>query len=393
MTSIASNEEIKAGKVTDVYFERTKQILESRNIHKTVTAEFTTKSLPANYEWAVFAGMNEVIDLLKDLPVSVEMIPEGSLFHPHEPVLTITGDYLEFGVYETAILGYLCQASGIATKAARCRKAAGKKPMISFGARRMHPALAPVIERNAYIGGCDGVATVAAAEYLGQEPVGTIPHALILLMGDTVEATKAFDEIIDKKVNRVSLVDTFRDEKFESLRVAEALGDSLFGVRLDTPGSRRGDMLSILQEVRWELDLHGFQNVKLFVSGGLDEYTIHKLNPAADAYGVGTSVSTAPVIDYAMDIVAIDGDPIAKRGKQSGHKMLWRCTSCFVSKTTPHQSSMEAPVCPDCGTSMTPLLETVKEQGSLITSFPNHDSVRKYVLGQLENVSLEFDKE
>lgn len=392
MKSVVTPEEIKAGKVTDVYFERTKQILEARNIHKTVTAEFTAKSFPRDYEWAVFAGVNDVLELVSDLPVEVEMLPEGALFHPHEPVLTLTGDYLQFGIYETSILGYLCQASGVATMAARCRKAAGDKPVVSFGARRMHPALAPTIERNAYIGGCDGVATVAAAEYLDQEPMGTIPHALILIMGDTVEASKAFEEIVDKKVNRVSLVDTFGDEKFESLRVAAALGEALFAVRLDTPGSRRGDMMQIMKEVRWELDLHGFQHVRLFVSGGLDEYAIHRYNPVADAYGVGTSVSAAPVIDFAMDIVDIEGNPIAKRGKKAGRKSVWRCESCFHYAVTPRQDSKKSQICEACGASMKQLLETVKQKDTPIEHITDHATVREYLLRQLDFVELDFDR-
>ncbi len=93
-----------------------------------------------------------------------------------------------------------------------------------------------------------------------------------------------------------------------------------------------------------------------------------------------------------MDIVAIDGDPIAKRGKQSGRKMLWRCKSCFVSQTTPHQPGMDAPGCPDCGISMTPLLESVKEPDFPMAPHSNHDTVRELVLMQLQNISLEFDK-
>ncbi len=390
MDSIVSLDQIKAGKVTDVYFERTKEILNARNIDKTVTAEFVAKSLPVEYPWAVFAGADEVLEILKDLPLEVEMIPEGTLFQPREPVLSITGKYLEFGVYETAILGYLCQASGIATKAARVRKAAGEKPAVSFGARRTHPAIAPVVERNAYIGGLDGVATVAAAEYLGQEPVGTIPHALILIIGDTLEATKAFDEIIRKDVNRVGLVDTFTDEKFESLRVAEALGENLYGVRLDTPGSRRGDMVAIMEEVRWELDQKGFHNVKLFVSGGLDESKILQYNHVADAYGVGTSVSAAPVIDYSMDVIDIEGQPVAKRGKRSGRKQLWRCEGCFSYHTTLRKPDTESIDCPECDESMELLSKQIQTMTENTTPGTDHDSVREYVLHQLSKVELQL---
>ena len=198
-------------------------------------------------------------------------------------MLLIEGIYAEWAKYETALLGFLCQASGIATKAARCKRAAGPRQVISFGARRMHPALAPMIERNAFVGGCDGVAVTKSAELIDADPTGTIPHALVLLFGDTVEALRAFHEVVDAKVRRVALIDTLQDEKFEAIRVAEALGKDLYAVRLDTPSSRRGDFFQIIEEVRWELDLRGFDHVKILASGGIDEYEILKLNPSSTA--------------------------------------------------------------------------------------------------------------
>jgi nicotinate phosphoribosyltransferase len=122
-------------------------------------------------------------------------------------------------------------------------------------------------------------------------------------VGDTVSATRAFHEVIEPHVKRVSLIDTFNDEKIEAINVAEAMGKDLYGIRLDTPGSRRGDFLRIMEEVRWELDLRGFNHVKIFLSGGLDEYQILKYNPFADSYGVGTAISSAPVVDFSMVII------------------------------------------------------------------------------------------
>ncbi|MCH7598705.1 MAG: hypothetical protein IH973_03035, partial [Myxococcales bacterium] len=107
-------------------------------------------------------------------------------------VLEIEGRYTAFGVHETALLGLLCQASGVATKAARCRQLAGPRPIISFGARRIHPSLAPMIERSAYVGGCDGVAGIQSAQLIGEEPTGTMPHSLVLLLGGVVPAIQAF---------------------------------------------------------------------------------------------------------------------------------------------------------------------------------------------------------
>ena len=243
MLHTADLKDIKEGRITDVYFVRTIEILKAKKADKWVKAEFITKNLPCGWTWGVLAGVEECVELLKDLKVSVRAMKEGTLFKPIQPVLELEGMYTEFGLYETALLGLICQASGIATKAARCKKLAGERKVISFGARRMHPSLAPMIERSAYIGGCDGVAVAKSAELIDEEPVGTMPHALIIILGDTVEALKAFHEVIDPKIKRVALVDTFGDEKFESVRVAEALGLELYAVRLDTPASRRGNFL------------------------------------------------------------------------------------------------------------------------------------------------------
>ena len=123
-------------------------------------------------------------------------------------------------------------------------------------------------------------------------------------------------------MRRVALIDTLQDEKFEAIRVAEALGKDLYAVRLDTPSSRRGDFFQILSEVRWELDIRGFEHVKILASGGIDEYEILKLNPLVDGYGVGTSIANAPVLSFALDIMEIEGtaDGQARQalGRQAG---------------------------------------------------------------------------
>lgn len=322
MRYLATPEEIKAGRITDVYFLRTKEILEAEGVRRVVAAEFTVKSLPRVYEFGVFTGLADVLEVLEGKAIDLWALPEGFFFRANDPVMLIEGEYLEFGAFETAVLGLICQASGVATKAARLRRAAGTRKVYSFGARRMHPAIAPLIDRNAYAGGVDGVAVVESAARLGLEPVGTMPHALVILLEDTLDAVLAFDRNVDKATPRVALIDTFGDEKVETLRVAAALGEKLVAVRLDTPANRRGDLLSILREIRWELDLRGYRHVQLFASGGIDEDQIRRLNPATDAYGVGTALANAPVLDYAMDIVEVDGSPVAKKGKASGKKQI-----------------------------------------------------------------------
>jgi nicotinate phosphoribosyltransferase len=299
--------------------------------------------------------------------------------------MVVEGVYVDWAQYETALLGVLCQASGIATKAARCKKAAGERQVISFGARRMHPALAPMIERNAFIGGCDGVAVTKAAELIDADPTGTIPHSLVLMCGDTVAAVEAFNEIVDRKVRRVALIDTLQDEKFEAIRVAEALGKDLFAVRLDTPSSRRGDLYRIVQEVRWELDLRGFGHVKIITSGGIDEYEILRLNPVVDAYGVGTSIANAPVVSFALDIVEIEGRAMAKRGKWSGAKDLFRRRGTLETVVVP--AGHGAPASGDGA--WEPLLKPLLERGRLVRDLPPPRTIREHVLEQLVPVSLD----
>uniref|UniRef100_A0A7C4Y069 nicotinate phosphoribosyltransferase n=1 Tax=Caldisericum exile TaxID=693075 RepID=A0A7C4Y069_9BACT len=327
---IANEKDIKEGLTTDVYFVRTEEILRKKGIDNYVVADFTVQWL--KYPWGVFVGLPEVIEVLEGRHISLYALPEGSIFKSRDekgfpvPVMVIEGPYLEFARFETPLLGFICEASGIATKTARLRKIAKDKTILSFGIRRMHPAIAPMIDRSAYIGGCDGVSSLIGAKTIGKSPTGTIPHALIINMDGIVKAVKAFDEIIDPSVPRLALVDTFQDEKFESLLAAETLGKKLYGVRLDTPGSRRGSIVDIAREVRWELDLRGFNRVKILVSGGLDEESVRALTESGvvDGFGVGTAISNADTIDFAMDIVEVNGKPIAKRGKYSGRKKVYR---------------------------------------------------------------------
>ena len=383
---VAPDDHIKQGRVTDVYFERVIESLKSRDINPLVSMEVRASGLPRDWTWSVMAGLEEVLELVDGLPLTMRAIDEGELFHSDEPVMSVTGRYLDFGKYETAILGLLCQASGIATNAARCRKAAGPRPVISFGARRMHPAIAPMIERNAFIGGCDGVAVIESAELIGEEPSGTMSHTLILCCQDERLAYEIFDEAMSADVKRIALVDTFQDEKFGALYAAEVLGERLYAVRLDTPGSRRGNFLRIMQEVRWELDIRGYTNVRIFISGDIDEDKILEYNDVADAYGVGTHISNSPVINFAMDIVEVDSAPLAKRGKPSGLKQLWRCPTGGQRLTT--LASVETAVCPGCGEPMEPVLKVRYTDGRRVIPDPSPRQIREHVIEQLKDVEL-----
>jgi nicotinate phosphoribosyltransferase len=384
---IATPEEIRAGKVTDVYFLRGRDILRAEGENPHVVAEVRVSSLPPEWPWAVFAGLEEAVNLLEEHAVDVQAIPEGSVFYSEEPVLVISGNYLAFGILETALLGLLCQASGVATVAARCKLAAEGRPVFSFGARRMHPAVSPMIERAAYIGGCDGVASVKSAELIGEEPVGTMAHALVLLLGEE-RAWLGMDRLLDKRAPRIALIDTYQDEKFGALAAARVLGQHLAAVRLDTPSSRRGNFMAILREVRWELDAAGFPDVQIFVSGGIGEAHMPELNRYVDAYGVGTSISNAPVVDFALDIVEVEGRPRAKRGKLSGRKHLWTCPECGNRGIAPAAARLGH--CPRCGHRVRSTLETWLVQGKRKKKSPPAQVVRGHGLEQVDGAPDPF---
>ena len=374
----ATDAEILKADVADSYFHRTMQILRARGLEDTpVHAELAYKTSDP-HEWFVVAGLDEVAYLLNDIEVDARAVPEGTICRPHEPVLTLSGPYGAFAEHETAILGLLCQASGVATGAARCRLAAGEKPVISFGARRMHPAVTPMIERAAYLGGCDMVAVDLAVERLGIPATGTTPHALVLVLGSTAEAARAFDEIMQPEVPRTIIIDTFDDEKFGALLAARAIPDSISAIRMDTPGNRRGDFLDLMREVRWELDRNGFEHVKIFASGGIDvEYILH-LNPVCDAYGVGGAIADAPMIDYSLDIVEVNGEDRSKRGKRGGRKRLLQLedgTRTILPESTPAPEG--------ASDVLSPLRE-------LYSSPPDIGALRQRVLDQLGTGDFEL---
>jgi nicotinate phosphoribosyltransferase len=392
----ATDDEIKSGNTADVYLFRTREILEKKGLgDKKVVVEVGTGELPGGIEWGVLCGVSEVARLLEGLPVNVYCMREGTVFHSRDchgiraPVLVVEGPFSKFVLYDTSMLGLVCQSSGIATRTARLRKIIGRKFLLSFGIRRMHPAISPLIDYAAYIGTADGVSGVKGARLIGIEPSGTIPHTLILLFydafGSQTTAWKAFDEVMPPEVPRVALCDTLYDEKIESLMAAEALGKRLTMVRLDTVGSRRGNMPDIVREVRHELDLRGYNHVRIMVSGGLNEQSVKELAQLADGFGVGTYISNSPTIDLSFDIVEIEGKPITKRGKISGKKQVYRCMGCYIDSIAPFDKAL---TCPACGREMEPLLLPLIRDGKPVRKQLDPREIREYVLQQLEKVSL-----
>ena len=321
MFDIVPESDIERGRATDAYFLRTEEALQHSGKNPHVVAEVTADQFPTG-EFELFAGAADAARLFEGRNVDIDAIPEGTLFDGG-PVMQIEGPYLEFARLETSLLGFLSHPSALATAALEARRAAPDTSLLSFGARHVHPSIAGIVDRSALLAGFDGFSHVAAGDLLGREASGTMPHALMLCFGpgNQEEAWRAFDGGVPKDVPRIALCDTFDDEADEALRAAEMGFDS---VRLDTTGSRRGDFRHIIRETRWKLDANGHDDVDIFVSGGITPETIGELRDVADGFGVGSHITNADPIDFALDIVTIEGELAAKRGKLSGRKDVYR---------------------------------------------------------------------
>lgn len=380
----ASQSDIMAGRASDVYFERSLDAASTVKHEAHVSAEFTVSG-PLD-TWVNFTGLNEVISLLRGKKIDLYAVPEGTIVNSRDergnpvPFLRIDGNYDDFGEFETSVLGFICQSSGISTYSSKIRMVLEETPFFSFGIRRMHPAISPMIDRAAYIGGADGVSGILGAELIGQKPVGTMPHALALIFGDD----KSWEMTVRKAGKdgiKTVLIDTYMDEKFAALKAAEMFPD-LDYIRLDTPSSRRGNFPNLVREVRWELDLRGHRNVKIMVSGGLRLENLPELKAAgAESFGIGTSISAAKPYDFAMDIVELNGVPKTKRGKFSGSKNIYRCTKCRRHLTVP--ASQDAGKC-SCGGEMVSLLKKFISNGEVVSGYEDAQSLRKRSLEEIE---------
>jgi nicotinate phosphoribosyltransferase len=382
---LATEDEISKGLTTDAYFINTKKVIDDNKLDNEVVMEVFARSVPYDQKWGVVTGIYDVAKLLEGLPIDVDAYEEGGIFLAdgagvaYEPLVVIRGRYKDFLEFENPVLGMLCSNTSVSTRAARFRIAAGGRMLLSFGTRRTHPVLAPMVERACYIAGFDGVSNVIGASLLGVEASGTMPHALMQLVGDQATAWKLFDKSLPPGVHRTILADTFWDEKAEAIKAFETLGPRLWGLRFDTPGSRRGNFKKILEEVRWELDIRGGKSVNLIASGNLEEDDLLTLKDVADGFGVGTAVAYPPVIDFSAKIVEVKVDGKteyrSKRGGLAGEKTVVR--SPGFKDTVGLAGTIDG----------APLLSPLIRSGKIVRRLEPAQDIRLKLLPQLKAVS------
>jgi len=406
-------EKIRAGYKSDIYFARTKLILERDRRSDHVTMQVFQKhpravivgtdhslailqvgtgryrdrarsdalfaryleaerrayahwaSLPASGDWDAYAPLaREVFEISHELAtlwepgwreLAVRSLRDGEVAERGEPVMHIEGEYASFAHLETLYLGALAEGSRVATNTRDVVAAANGKPVIMFGARHQAHEAQAGAGYAAFVGGAVGVSTDEQGEWWGSTGLGTVPHALIAVYGgDTAVATLKFDEYINRApeaighltgagtpeghVNVTSLVDFQNDVVNTSLGVAHALGQRLWGVRVDTSESLidksilreieladgrardevRGVTPRLVRILRDALDAAGYGHVRIVASGGFDAEKIarfERLGVPVDVYGVGSALVHGSGFDHTADIVRVAGRDLAKVGR------------------------------------------------------------------------------
>jgi nicotinate phosphoribosyltransferase len=330
-------EKMREGYYTDAYFNHTRAALLADERYPRVVMQVFQKHN------SVLGGMDEAIAVLKLCSddweaLTVHALYDGDRIQPWETVMTIEGDYTLFAHLETVYLGVLSRRTLISTNVTRVLEAAQGKPIIFMAARHDHHRVQTGDGYAAHVAGAligseIGVTTDAQSSWWGGRGIGTVPHALIAAYGgNTVLAATKFAEWAPTDFNIVVLVDFENDSVRTALEVARALGDRLWGVRLDTSGQLvdrvlwnelgdfdpRGVNERLVSKVRDALDRDGFEHVRIVVSGGFTVERIRAFEEAGvpvDAYGVGSSLIRGSN-DFTADIVLTDGRPSAKVGRR-----------------------------------------------------------------------------
>jgi nicotinate phosphoribosyltransferase len=335
-------EKIRDGYYSDAYFNYTKELLEADDHHPHVVMQaFQRKE-------SILGGIDEAIAVLRQCAghrgddgkwvngfkdLEVHALHEGDEIEPWETVLTIEGDYALFAHLETVFLGCMARRSLIMRNVKEVVEAANGKPILYFPARHDHWLVETGDGWAAHVAGAIGVSTDAQASWWGGRGVGTVPHGLIAAYGgDTALAARKFADRFAADMNVTVLVDFANRSVKTALAVADALGDDLWGVRLDTSDrladedlkAIRGDdaptgvNAELVELVRRELDDHGYRNVHIVVSGGFTAERIRAFEAAGvpvDAYGVGSSLIRGSN-DFTADVVMCNGRACGKVGRE-----------------------------------------------------------------------------
>src|SRR5690349_11733923 len=327
-----------SGLLTDLYELTMAAGYVQNRFQARATFELFVRSLPRRRNYLVAAGLEQALDFLENVRFSSEDIsylrglpffrhvhsdffdylaqfefagdvwalPEGTIFFPGEPLLRVTAPIADAQLVETSLLSILHFQTLIASKASRVTTAAAGRPVVEFGSRRAHGMEAGVLAaRAAFIGGCEGTSNTYAGRRFGIPVYGTQAHSWIMAHEDESEAFSSFLDVFPEQ--STLLVDTY--DVRAAVEKIIALGRKPRAIRLDS-----GDVLADSRWARKRLDASSWNDVKIFVSGDLDEGRIEALLRDAacvDSFGVGTALSTspdAPSVGVIYKLVEVETD-------------------------------------------------------------------------------------
>ncbi|MEX2178971.1 MAG: hypothetical protein WD801_09695 [Gemmatimonadaceae bacterium] len=325
-------EELTAGEYSDRYGSLAADVMRGTRARRHVLLQVSAKQDGA------LSGIDETIAILKQgvadwSALTVHALYEGDVLEAWDTVMTIEGDYAAFAHLETLYLGVLGHRTKVCSNIRAIVEAARPKSVFFLGARDEHWLLQQGDGFAAMVGGARQVSTQAQAALWSGKVMGTTPHTLIASFGgDTAAATRQVAKHLDENLPLLALVDYDNDVAKTSVDVARALGDRLWGVRLDTSdtmvdksvlpllGAFRptGVNPQLVWNVRNALDGEGFGDVQIVVSGGFDAHRVAEFEEEGvpvDAYAIG-SAAYRGTFDFTADVVLVDGKPEARAGRK-----------------------------------------------------------------------------
>lgn len=343
---------------------------------------------------AELAGLADVVD-----PATLEWLagyrfsgdvdgyPEGELYFPGSPLLTVSGTFADAVLLETLALSILNHDSAIASAAARMVTAAAGRPLIEMGSRRTHEEAAVAAARAAYLAGFAATSNLEAQRRHGIPTAGTAAHAFVLLHDD--ERSAFASQVACLGPRTTLLVDTYDIRRGVENAVAAA-GTGLDAIRIDS-----GDLGVLARQAREQLDALGATGTRIVLSGDLDEYAIAALRAEpVDSYGVGTALVTgsgAPTAGLVYKLVEVDGRPVAKR---SASKESRGGRKSAVRRHRPTGTATEevvhpAAVPPEIGPHDRVVPVPLMRGGARVLDLPDLDAARERLRAALVSVPWE----
>jgi len=412
---MTGTEQDDLGLFTDLYQLTMLDAYLNEDMHEEAVFTLFVRRLPDNRKFLLAAGLDPLLELLENLSFSetqldyladqgfsdqlinylrefefsgqVRALPEGTVFFENEPVVEVRAPLPQAQLIETLVMNQLHLQTLLASKAARIALAAGDKPILDFGARRVHGIDAGVKgSRAMLLGGIGATSNMLAGHHYSLPVAGTMAHSYIQAHDSEFDAFKRFTERFPDTILLVDTIDTIEGVK-KVIKLAKQLGDEfkVKGIRLDS-----GDLGELAKQSRKLLDDNGLEHLDIVASGGLDEYKISELenNKAPiDSFGVGTGMGVsddAPALDIAYKLVEYAGKG---RLKLSSGKPVLPGEKQVFRETKDGQFSQDTIARCDEQLPGHPLLQKVMTKGKRLPSHQrDFEKICEYAQQQLQQL-------